>query len=81
MSLQKLNADDYLFKDEKFWKNYRIELTKELKEKNVLLEKNPQNIYDMAKKTGVKPTARYFNIQPCQVRYFIKKHKKDINKN
>lgn len=81
MSLQKLNTDDYLFKDEKFWKNYRIELTKELKEKNTLLEKNPQNIYDMAKKTGVKPTARYFNIQPCQVRYFIKKHEKDINKN
>lgn len=81
MSLQKLNADDYLFKDEKFWKNYRIELTKKIKENGFTIEKTPKNIYDMAKKMGVKPTARYFNIEPCQVRYFIKKNKKNINKN
>lgn len=80
MSLRKLNKDDYIIKDYDFWKNYRLELTKELKENSQIIEKNPQNIYEMAKKVGVKPTARYFNIQPSQVRYFIKKCENEINK-
>ena len=80
MSLRKLNKDDYIIKNYDFWKNYRLELTKELKENSQIIEKNPKNIYEMAKKVGVKPTARYFNIQPSQVRYFIKKCEKEINK-
>ncbi len=80
MSLRKLNKDDYIIRDYNFWKNYRIELTQSLKENFQIIEKNPQNIYEMAKKVGVKPTARYFNIQPSQVRYFIKKYENKINK-
>lgn len=80
MSLRKLNKDDYIIKDYDFWKSYRIELTQSLKENFQVIEKNPQNIYEMAKKVGVKPTARYFNIQPSQVRYFIKKCENEINK-
>lgn len=60
-------------KDFNYWKEYRKNLTEMLKEKQEKLEKTPENIYNMAKKSGVKPTARYFNIQPVQVRYYIKK--------
>ena len=55
-----------------YWKKFRKELTK-----NIIvttdLEKTPENIYNMAKKIGVKPTARYFDIYPSTVRYHIKK--------
>ena len=60
-------------KDFNYWKEYRKNLTEMLKEKQEKLEKTPENIYNMAKKSGVKPTARYFNIQPVQVRYYITK--------
>ena len=79
MSLKKLNENDYLVQNYEFWKNYRIELTKQLKSNDYVIEKTPKNIYDMVKNMGVKPTARYFNIQPSQVRYFIKKYEKEIN--
>lgn len=66
-------------KDEIYWRDYRRKLTKEL---NIIndVEKNSKNIYDMAKRIGVKPTARYFGIDPSNVRYHIKKIEKDSNK-
>jgi hypothetical protein len=62
-------------KDYEFWKNYRIILTQIIHEleKKEKIEKTPENIVMMAKEQGVKPTARYFEIQPSQVRYYIKK--------
>lgn len=73
--LPKLKPDDYLTQGYEFWKNYRIQLTKILHEQEheEKLEKNPENIVKYAKEHGVKPSARYFNIQPSQVRYYIKK--------
>ena len=38
------------------------------------IEKTTENIYKMAKKNGIKSTARYFNIYPSTVRYHIKKY-------
>ena len=55
-----------------YWKKYLEELTKEIKEKTNI-EKTPKNVYEMAKKIGIKPTARYFDIYPSTVRYYIKK--------
>lgn len=77
MRIPKLNKDDYLNHDEEFWMNVRKELTKELFSKEDKLEKTPENICKLANEIGVKPTARYFNIQPKQVRYYRDK----INKN
>ncbi len=77
MELLKLNENDYLEKDFEFWKNYRKQLTKIIKKKTSPIEKNTKNIYYMSKEIGVKPTARYFNIQPSQVRYFVKKYIKE----
>lgn len=76
LQLPKLKSNDYLNKDYEFWKNYRITLTKIIKEQEneIKLEKTPENIIMLAQKQGVKPTARYFNIQPSQVRYYIKKY-------
>ena len=78
MPLSKLNPNDWREKDADFWRNYRLELTKLLKEQGEKEEKTPQNIYDMAKEVGVKPTARYFNISPSQVRYYRNKYEKEI---
>lgn len=55
-----------------YWKKYREELTKEIME-NINIEKTPENIYEMAKKIGIKPTARYFDIYPSTVRYYVQK--------
>ena len=77
MTLPQLNENDYIEKDCEFWKNYRKELTKIINEKTPTLEKTAENIYYMSKEIGVKPTARYFNIQPSQVRYFVKKYIKE----
>lgn len=76
LKLPKLEPTDYLNKDYEFWKNYRIILTKiiEEQEKQVKIEKTPENIVKMAKYQGVKPTARYFEILPSQVRYYMKKY-------
>ena len=57
-----------------YWKKYRENLTNILKKDDVKLEKNPDNIIKMSKEVGIKPTARYFNITPSQVRYFLKKY-------
>lgn len=73
--LPKLEKDDYLNKGYEFWKNYREKLTEQLLgEQDNVIEKNPQNIVKMAHEIGVKPTARYFNIDPSSVRYYIKKY-------
>lgn len=81
LKLPKLQPDDYLNGDYGFWKNYRITLTKIIHEQEKLekLEKTQKNIIMMAKEQGVKPTARYFGIQPSQVRYYVKKQKRDGN--
>ena len=79
--LPKLNKNDYLEKDSEFWRDYRRTLTKILKEDVPKKDKTQKNIYDMSKEVGIKPTARYFNITPSQVRYYIKKHEKELNKN
>ncbi|MBE6138219.1 MAG: hypothetical protein E7173_00550 [Firmicutes bacterium] len=82
--LPKLKKDDYLNQGYDFWKNYRESLTKLLEESDIVenkYEKSAENIVAMAKETGIKPTARYFNITPASVRYYIKKahQKKDID--
>lgn len=81
LKLPKLQPDDYLNGDYEFWKNYRIILTQIIheQEKQEKLEKTPKNIIMMAKEQGVKPTARYFGIQPSQVRYYVKKQNGDGN--
>lgn len=76
MELPKLNEDDYLNKDSSFWKEYREILYKFLLDEPNKLEKTPGNIVLMAKQSGIKPTARYFNIQPSQVRYYLNKDNK-----
>lgn len=77
LKLPKLKPNDYLNKDYEFWKNYRIILTQIIneQEKQTKVEKTPENIVKLAKEQGVKPTARYFGIQPSQVRYYVKKTK------
>ena len=62
--------------DENYWRDYRRKLTEQINEQ-AEIKKEPKNIYEMAKSIGVKPTARYFNIQPSLVRYYIKKFEKD----
>ena len=66
-----------LSKDYDFWKNYRQSLYKIIKEQESeeRLPKTPKNIIEMAEKNGIKATARYFNIDPSSVRYYIKKFK------
>lgn len=72
-----LRENDYLEKDENFWKEYRKSLYKFINKEEEMVEKTPENIYMMAKEIGVKPTARYFDISPSQVRYYIKKMEHD----
>lgn len=76
LKLPELKPKDYLEKDYEFWKNYRIILTKITSESEKIdkLEKTPENIFLLAQKQGIKPTARYFNIEPSVVRYYIKKY-------
>ena len=59
--------------DFSYWQNYRKQLTNNLKEPKEKVKKTPENIIAMAKEIGIKPTARYFNIDPKQVRIYIKK--------
>lgn len=78
MKIQKLASDDYLNQNYDFWKNYRLDLIKEVEseikeEEEEPLEKTPENIVYLSNKIGVKPTARYFNILPSTVRYYKKK--------
>lgn len=61
-------------KDEEYWRKYRQELTKKLLVTEVI-EKTPDNIYELAERIGVKATARYFNISPKTVRYWRDKKK------
>ena len=72
MDLQKLDSKDYLTKDYDFWKNYRQNLTESLGE-DKKIEKTVENIAQMAKEIGIKPTARYFDISPASVRNYMKK--------
>ena len=64
---------DYKLKLEEAKKQREL-LFKIIKNEDVKLDKTTENIYNMAKKMGVKPTARYFNIDPSSVRYHIKKY-------
>lgn len=55
-----------------FWKKYRQELIKELNNQPCI-EKTAESIVSLAKEIGIKPTARYFQVDPNTVRYYIKK--------
>ena len=61
------------------WKNFRIYLTDLINIEEEKIEKTTHNIYNMYLKSGLKSTARYFNIQNSQVLYHVKKYK-DENK-
>lgn len=75
----KLNKNDYLEKDATFWEDFRKKLYQSIsdQEQEEKIEKTPKNIVMLAQQRGVKPTARYFNIEPSQVRYYIKKLEKE----
>lgn len=60
---------------QEYWKNYRKQITKQLKEEKYYDKKDKQSIIEMAIKIGIKPTARIFNISPSSVRYYLKKDK------
>ena len=71
--LPHLEKDDWKNKGIDFWKNYFDVLAEILFASTEKIPKTPQNIIDMSNKIGIKPTARYFNIGPSQVRYYRKK--------
>ena len=63
-------------------REWRIILTKIIKVGNIIEKLNklnytPENIYNMAKEKGIKPTARYFNVYPSQIRYYVKKYENE----
>lgn len=65
---------------EKYWMEFRKELTNQLKEANDKKDLSQYNkderpiiIVNMAQKIGIKATARYFNITPKTVRYWLNK--------
>ena len=63
-------------------REWRIILTKIIKveekiEKLGKLDYTPENIYRMAKEKGIKPTARYFDVYPSQIRYYVKKYENE----
>ena len=74
-----LKENDYLKENEEFWKSFRQNITEALKVPEEKLDKTKENIYLLAKKIGIKPTARYFSIEPSQVRYYIKQIEKTQN--
>lgn len=65
--------------DYNYWYDYRVKLTNELKKENNIVYKNDEEkkkaIVKMALEIGIKPTARYFNIEPSSVRYWLNKYK------
>ena len=71
--LPHLEKDDWKNKGIDFWKNYFDALAEILFVSNEKIPKTPKNIIEMSNKIGIKPTARYFNIEPSQVRYYRKK--------
>ena len=73
MDSHNLDSNDYLTKDAKFWLEYRRWLTDSLNNDNKI-EKTEENIINMAKEIGIKPTARYFDISPITVRNYLKKN-------
>ena len=65
----KLKKADYLNQDYEFWKSFRIQLSNSI-DNNPKIEKTIDNVIEMAKKIGVKPTARYFNFSASTVRNY-----------
>lgn len=65
--------------DYEYWYNYRVKLTNNLKKEKSIIYKDDnekkKSIVEMAKEIGIKPTARYFNIEPSSVRYWLNKYK------
>lgn len=65
--------------DYEYWYNYRVKLTNNLKKEKSIIYKDDNEkkkaIAEMAKEIGIKPTARYFNIEPSSVRYWLNKYK------
>ena len=60
-----------------YWREFRLYLTIIIKEPDLEIEKTTENIYNMYIKSGLKSTARYFNIQNSQVLYHVKKYKEN----
>lgn len=71
--LPHLEKDDWKNKGADFWKDYFDILSEKLFISSEKIPKTAENIFDMSNKIGIKPTARYFNIEPSQVRYYRKK--------
>ena len=59
-----------------YWKKIREDLTNLLKENIESIEMTPKNVYELYKKIGVKATARYFNVSPSTIKYYLEKYKK-----
>lgn len=60
-----------------YWREFRLYLTSIIKKTDLEIEKTTENIYNMYIKSGLKSTARYFNIQNSQVLYHVKKYKEN----
>ena len=60
-----------------YWREFRLYLTSVIKEPDLEIEKTTENIYNMYIKSGLKSTARYFNIQNSQVLYHVKIYKEN----
>lgn len=61
--------------EQAYWKDYRKQITEQLKEEIYYDKNDKQLIIEMANKIGIKPTARKFNVLPSTVRYYLKKEK------
>lgn len=64
-------------KEYEYWKNYRKQITGNLKKEQYYDKENKQLVAEVATKIGVKPTARMFNISPSSVRYYLRKKEKE----
>lgn len=75
--LPKLKKDTWYKENSEFWKEYREKLTQIIKEEknNRKIIKNKKNICEMYHKSGLRATARYFNISNSQVMYYVKKER------
>ena len=74
MSLSELMKDDDFKNKYNKAKKQHQELLNLINKKEEKIEKTTENIYNMAKKNGIKATARYFNTYPSTIRYHIKKY-------
>ena len=62
--------------DYNYWKKIREDLNKILKDEGKKMEMTPKTVYELSNKIGIKASARYFNVSPSTIRYYIEKYKK-----